>query len=61
MLLVAHVVAQAALARTETRGAQHREDYPALSAQWAFNQFAGLRDGRVVLSGAPAQAGAAAS
>ena len=53
MLLVARVVGEAALARTETRGAQQREDFPQLSPDWAFNQIATLHDGRIELSGGP--------
>ena len=50
MLQVSRVVTEAALARTETRGAQHREDYPETMPDWAVNQFVSLRDGRIVLS-----------
>jgi succinate dehydrogenase/fumarate reductase flavoprotein subunit len=42
MLLVARAVAQAALQRTESRGAHQREDFPALSAEWEANQLAYL-------------------
>ncbi len=50
MIQVARVVTEAALARTETRGAQHREDYPDTAPDWAVNQFVSLRDGRIALS-----------
>jgi succinate dehydrogenase / fumarate reductase flavoprotein subunit len=50
MLPVARIVAQAALRRTESRGAHQREDFLAMLPHWQVNQVARLRDGRVELS-----------
>ena len=50
MLTVARVVAETALARNETRGAQQREDYPDTAAEWTANQIVTLRDGTITVA-----------
>jgi len=43
MRLVARAVAAAALARTESRGAQQREDFPGMDDRWTVHLASRLR------------------
>jgi len=55
MLLGAELIAQAALERTESRGAHYREDYPDEDPEWQANLFITNRQGKIALEKRPVE------
>ena len=55
MLLGAELISQAALERTESRGAHYREDYPNEDPGWQANLFITNRQGKIALEKRPVE------
>ncbi len=61
MLTVARAVTQAALLRTESRGAHQRDDFPGMLPEWNVNQIIRMKNGALDIASIPASVTKAAA